>query len=136
MTFVWKSKTLADRFISCKQRFRDIGNDGFPAKSEQLKMSILKALQKQRTENPAAVSRPAENIVPFERNRQRANQAPELLSSRSFRFDNSGSAFNGQPDSLVGTALPDLETDITAGANLNAGGLTRSGSKTLPDFVS
>jgi len=99
-------------------------------------MSILRALQKQRTDNPAGEIAPGENIVPFERNGRRANKAPALVSSRNFKFGNSGSAFNGQPDSLVGTALPDLETDTTAGANLNADGLTRSGTKTLPDFVS
>ncbi len=100
-------------------------------------MSILRALQKKRTENPNGESTmPAENIVPFERNARRANKPPELLSSTDFKIGNPGSAFIGQPDSLIGTALPDLETAITAGANLNAESLTRSVSPLLPDFVS
>ena len=100
-------------------------------------MSILRALQKQRTENPNGEFTPAENIIPFERSGRRANKPPELLSSNDFRIGKKpGSAFNGQPESLIGTALPDLETDITAGANLNAGSLTRSVSNSLPDFVS
>lgn len=99
-------------------------------------MSILRALQKKRTENPNGEIMPAENIVPFERSGRRANKPPQLLSSKDFKIGNPGSAFIGQPDSSIGTALPDMETDITAGANLNAGSLTRSVSAPLPDFVS
>src|SRR5205807_2374762 len=126
MTSVSRSKTLADLFTSYRQQGSGLIDEmDFSGKSERSKMSILRALQKQRTEDdPAGEARPAQNIVPFERKARLANRAPELLSSRNFSFGNSSSAFNGQPDSLVGTALPDLETDFTAGANLNAGGLT------------
>ncbi len=98
-------------------------------------MSILRALQKKRTEDPNGSEMSLENIVPFDRNGRRANMQPELLSS-DFKIGNPGSAFIGQPDSLIGTALPDLESDITAGAKLNAEISTRSAAKTLPDFVS
>ena len=98
-------------------------------------MSILRALQKKRTEDPNGSEMSLENIVPFDRNGRRANMQPELLSS-DFKIGNPGSAFIGQPDSLIGTALPDLESDITAGAKLNAEISTRSVAKTLPDFVS
>ena len=98
-------------------------------------MSILRALQKKRTEDPNGSEMSLENIVPFDRNGRRANMQPELLSS-DFKIGNPVSAFIGQPDSLIGTALPDLESDITAGAKLNAEISTRSVAKTLPDFVS
>lgn len=99
-------------------------------------MSILKALQKKRTEDPNGVeTTPAENIVPFNRKARRANMPPDLLST-DLRIGNPGSAFIGQPGSLIGTALPDLESEITAGAKLNAEALTRTASKRLPDFVS
>ena len=45
-------------------------------------------------------------------------------------------AFNGQSDSTIGKALPDLETTTTAGATLNAVGLTLAAEKRLPDFAS
>ena len=99
-------------------------------------MSILKALQKKRTEDPNAIDlSPSVNIVPFDRSERRANMPPELLSS-GLKIGNPGSAFIGQPDSLIGTALPDLESDYSAGAKLNAGTPTRIASKALPDFVS
>mgnify|MGYP001794507045 CR=1 FL=1 len=99
-------------------------------------MSILKALQKKRTEDPnGVVQTPSVNIVPFDRKARRANQPPDLLGP-DMKIGNPGSAFIGQPDSLIGTALPDLESDITAGAKLNAEALTRTASKRLPDFVS
>ena len=60
---------------------------------------------------------------------------PELLSS-DFKIGNPGSAFIGQPDSLIGTALPDLESDYSAGAKLNTEMSTRVASVALPDFVS
>lgn len=100
-------------------------------------MSILKALQKNLTDNPdSEVSSPAANIVPFGRNGRRENKLPELLSSADFKIGNPGSAFIGQPHSSVGTALPDLETEITAGANMNAESLARVAARQLPDFVS
>ncbi len=60
---------------------------------------------------------------------------PELLAA-DLTIGNPGLAFIGQPDSNFGTALPDLDTEITAGANLNAESPTRSVAKPLPDFVS
>ena len=100
-------------------------------------MSILKALQKKRTEDPNGyVRKPAENIVPFDLSSRRANTPPDMLSSSDLKIGTPISAFNGQPDSTIGTALPDLGSDITAGANLNAESLTRSVSHPLPDFVS
>jgi capsular exopolysaccharide synthesis family protein len=99
-------------------------------------MSILKALEKKRTEESNGLAgRPAENIVPFNTNGRRANRPPELLSGDSLRIGNPGSAFIGQPVSAIGTALPDLETEKTAGAKMNAESLTRSADRRLPDFV-
>ena len=97
-------------------------------------MSILRALQKKRTDSDdGEVFSPSENIVPFDG--RRANTLPEFLSSAGLKIGNPGSAFIGQPHSAIGTALPDLESDITAGANMNADTLTRVGERQLPDFV-
>jgi capsular exopolysaccharide synthesis family protein len=99
-------------------------------------MSILKALQRKRTEDPNAPDLFATpNVVPFDKTERRANTPPELFTGSDFRIGNPGSAFNGQPDSMIGTALPDTKTDVTAGAKLNVDSLTRSVVKTLPDFV-
>ncbi len=76
-----------------------------------------------------------QNVVPFEKSGRRANTPPDLFST-DFKIGNSGSAFNGQPNSYIGTALPDLKTGDSAGANLNADSSARSAVKTLPDFVS
>lgn len=59
-----------------------------------------------------------------------------MLAAPDFTIGNTGSAFMGQPDSNVGTALPDLGSELTAGAKLNAEVLTRVGDRRLPDFVS
>ncbi len=98
-------------------------------------MSILKALQKKRTEDPNSGKMPSENIVPFDRSGRRPNMPPVLLSA-DFKIGNPGSAFIGQTDSTNGTALPDLGSELTAGAKLNAESLTRIAPTTLPDFVS
>jgi hypothetical protein len=99
-------------------------------------MSILKALQKKQTEQVAEVAEVSQaNVVPFEKNGRRANQPPELLSNSDLKIGTPGSAFNGQSDSIVGMALPDVETKITAGATLNAVSLAPSASPRLPDFV-
>jgi len=45
------------------------------------------------------------------------------------------SAFNGQPRSPIGTALPNIGPDQSAGAKLNAESLTRPAVHRLPDFV-
>lgn len=100
-------------------------------------MSILKALQKRQTEQDGGQQQAV--IVPFEKkgsaNKSRAaNNPPELFSS-DMKIGTPGSAFNGQSDPMVGMALPGLETDITAGATLNAVSLAPSASPRLPDFV-
>lgn len=98
-------------------------------------MSILKALEKKRTETPDGRV-PSENIVQFNSGGRRANQPPNLLLSGDLKIGNPGSAFIGQPDPSVGTALPDLGSEITAGAKLNAESSTRVVARPLPDFVS
>ena len=100
-------------------------------------MSIVRALQKKQleTSNGAPHARP-QNIVPFTENGRLPNQPPEMLSAIDLRIGNPSSAFIGQPESLIGTALPDLDTGKTAGANLNAGNSTLVGARQLPDFVS
>ena len=100
-------------------------------------MSILKALQKKRTETLGADgSSASENIVPFNRSSPRTNLPPELLLG-DIKIGSTSSAFIGQPGSADGTALPVLlEPEISAGAKLNAETLTRVGARQLPDFVS
>lgn len=99
-------------------------------------MSILKALQKRHTEKPNSTNMlRSENIVPFKRN-PRQPTLPRGLFSDDFTIGNPGSAFIGQPDSLIGTALPDLDTELTAGAKLNADSSTRVAERRPTDFVS
>ena len=99
-------------------------------------MSILRALEKKRTEDPnGRDQRPSENIVPFHTNGRRPNRPPDMLSGDALKIGNPGSAFIGQPVSTIGTALPDPEAEKPAGANLNAESLTRSAAQRLPDFV-
>lgn len=78
----------------------------------------------------------AQNVVPFDKNDRPANLPPDLFTQTDFKIGTPSSAFKGQPDSMIGTALPDLKTGDTAGANLNADSPTRSAVKPLPDFVS
>ena len=102
-------------------------------------MSILKALEKKRTEELKGVTSkptPSVNIVPFEPSGRQPNRPPDMLAAPDFRIGNTSSAFMGQADSNVGTALPDLGSELTAGAKLNAESLTRSAARHLPDFVS
>lgn len=100
-------------------------------------MSILRALQKKSTEGQTGTfTLPAENIIAFDRSCRQPNQPPSLLRSSDLRIGTPSSAFNGQPDPSIGTALPDPGTDITAGAKLNADHLTRAGVNRLPDLVS
>ncbi len=99
-------------------------------------MSIFNALQKKRTEDPNTSGQiSTKNVVPFEKNGRRTNLPPELFAQMDIKIGSPSSAFTGQSDSMIGTALPDLNSNITAGANMNADGLTRSVIKTLPDFV-
>ncbi|HEV7698957.1 MAG TPA: CpsD/CapB family tyrosine-protein kinase [Pyrinomonadaceae bacterium] len=97
-------------------------------------MSILKALQKKSTESVGEIA--PRNIVQFDRIARRQTTPPELFVGEDVRIGTPSSAFIGQPGSSVGTALPDLDTEQTAGAKLNAETLTRSGVRRLPDFVS
>ncbi|MEZ5306340.1 MAG: CpsD/CapB family tyrosine-protein kinase [Pyrinomonadaceae bacterium] len=102
-------------------------------------MSILKALEKRQSENPVEAEgkgdkKSRENVVPFESGAQRS-KAPEMFSEGNFRIGAPGSASNEQSDSSIGTALPDLKTENTAGATLDAVGLTRSADKRLPEFA-
>lgn len=97
-------------------------------------MSILQALQKKRIEAPNGEGT-ENNVVPFSGNVRQAYVPADLISPE-FTIGTPRSTFNGQPESNFGTALPDLETGITAGANLNVDSPTRSVVKPLPDFVS
>jgi capsular exopolysaccharide synthesis family protein len=100
-------------------------------------MSILKALEKRQLETSIdPPQRRPQRIAPFEEDGRLPNQPPELLLAVNLRIGTPGSAFIGQPVSVIGTALPDLETGITAGAKLNAEASTRIGARQLPDFVS
>lgn len=96
-------------------------------------MSILQALQKKRSEQPNGEG--TAKVVPFNGDVRRA-YVPADLVAPEFAIGTPVSTFNGQPESNFGTALPDLETGITAGANLNVDSPTRSVVKPLPDFVS
>lgn len=109
-------------------------------------MSILKALERSRAERPERSSRKngkpvrerpaADNVVPFEKNGAGERDVlPDVFRDEDFRIGTPDPAFKEQPDSMVGTALPDLEHEGTAGATLDAGGGTRSAPNALPDFV-
>jgi hypothetical protein len=57
------------------------------------------------------------------------------LPTGIFKIGTPSLAFNGQSDSLVGTALPDSLSEITAGATLSATGATRLAENRLPEFT-
>lgn len=102
-------------------------------------MSILRALEKKRNEGAERIPRdpmPPADILQFEQDLRQPNRPPDLLAAPEFKIGKSSSAFMGQPDPHIGTALPELGSDKTAGAKLNAESLTRSGDRRLPDFVS
>ena len=101
-------------------------------------MSILKALQKKQLEQPNQVETVAANVVAFEKNGRRANTPPEILAETELKIGTpKSSAFNGQSDSLIGKALPDLETINSAGATLNAVQLSQDAKEeSLPEFTS
>ncbi len=97
-------------------------------------MSILKALQKKQIEQ---IRETAKNtVVQFDKKNRASNALPDLFADNNLRIGTPSSAFNGQTDSLIGTALPEAESVNIAGATLNAVGLTRPSSTNLPDFVS
>lgn len=98
-------------------------------------MSILKALQKKQAEEPQKPEAAA-NVVPFSKNGKRgANKPPEAFLDGNFKIGSPNSAFIEQSDSFIGKALPDLEAGITAGATLDAVGLTRTPEKRSFDFI-
>ena len=99
-------------------------------------MSILKALQKKQAEQTNQIQTDATTQnEPFEQNGGRVN-APDFAGINLKIGTPTVSAFNGQSDSVIGKALPDLETTNTAGATLNAVGSMRSAAPTFPDFIS
>ncbi len=109
-------------------------------------MSILKALQKKQTEQFNETEVVAANtVIPFNKELTKENikesgstrnAPPELFADGNLKIGTPSSAFKGQLDSIVGTALPELETTINAGATLNAVGAARSAATLLPEFVS
>lgn len=100
-------------------------------------MSILKALQKKQTEEirESVEEAVSGSVVPFEKKVRRVNTPPEMFTDDSFKIGTPSSAFNGQSDAIVGTALPEMNLTHTAGATLNAVSQTRPTSTTLPEFV-
>ncbi len=100
-------------------------------------MSILRALQKKQTEQTDQIeTNGTAKVVPFEKTGRRINHAPDFAEIDLKIGTPTASAFNGQSDSVIGKALPDLETTNTAGATLNAVGSTRTVEKPSPDFIS
>lgn len=102
-------------------------------------MSILRALQKKQSEQPTEVETAfTATIVPFETSSKRNNMPPEFLAEKELKIGApTSSAFNGQSDSAIGKALPDLvETTTIAGATLNAVPSNFVAEKSLPEFSS
>ncbi len=97
-------------------------------------MSILKALQKKQAEEPQETA--SSKVVSFERPQKRNTTPPDFLGKEFKIGTPTSSAFNEQSVSNFGMALPDKKTEISAGATLNAAGLTRIAEKTLPEFTS
>lgn len=100
-------------------------------------MSILKALQKKQSEETSvAVEENVSGlIVPFEKKTRRGNMPPEMFSDDTLKIGTPSSAFNGQSEAIIGTALPETSLTQTAGATLNAVSQTRPTSTNLPEFV-
>jgi capsular exopolysaccharide synthesis family protein len=100
-------------------------------------MSILKALQKKQSEQIGETELNVQDtVVPFSKSGRIPVQPPDFLADKNFKIGMPVSAFKGQSDSIVGTALPEMETTINAGATLDANGSARPTSTYLPDFVS
>ncbi len=98
-------------------------------------MSILKALQKKHTETVGG-EMPQDNIVPFDRTQARRTEPPALLGD-GVVIGSPSSAFIGQPEPKNGTALPvRTETELPAGAKLDAESITHVGGRRMPEFVS
>ncbi len=105
-------------------------------------MSILKALEKSKTEKPTRQNdgqnrkkqTKAANVVQFDKSNRRDNVSA-VFGSDDFKIGTPTSAFDEQSNSRIGTALPDLESNKTAGATLSAVGSTRPAAKKLPEFA-
>jgi len=104
-------------------------------------MSILKALQKKQSEQlPEMENEISANVVPFEKNGKGGNAPPDLFVGKEVKkigtpITNKALTFNGQPDSLIGKALSDLELEKTAGATLNVVGAARIAERHFPEFA-
>jgi capsular exopolysaccharide synthesis family protein len=104
-------------------------------------MSILRALQKKQIEQPDVENsdvkvKVSTNVVPFDKNGRQTTTPPEMFTDENFKIGTPlSSAFGGQSDSLIGTALLDSRSEITVGATPNAVGTTRVAEKRLPDFT-
>lgn len=102
-------------------------------------MSILKALQKKQIEEARAggAETAAKNtVVPFDKKSRTFSAPPELFADETIKIGTPSSAFNGQTEISVGTALPETKSVVIAGATLNAIAETRPTSTVLPEFVS
>lgn len=100
-------------------------------------MSILKALQKKQAEEQPLNGNGSGKVVPFEKSGRPVTAPPEVFLNQEFKIGTPTiSAFNEQSVSNFGMALPDKKTEISAGATLNAVGLTRPAEKHLPEFTS
>jgi len=100
-------------------------------------MSVLKALQKKQAEEQPQKSETVSKVMPFDRSVRRSVAPPEGFLDKEFKIGiPTTSAFNEQSASNVGMALPEQKTEITAGATLNAVGLTRVARETFPEFAS
>lgn len=107
-------------------------------------MSILKALEKRQSENSGermpeekkSARVKSDNVVPFDQRSKETDGLPAMFKDKEFKIGTpTSSAFNEQSNSVIGTALPDLNTKITAGATLNAVGSTRPAETLLPEFA-
>ena len=103
-------------------------------------MSILKALEKRQTEHPVD-DKPedrksskvnSDNVVPFDKN---GSNSSNMFGGENLRIGTPSSTSNEQSESLVGTALPNLETTNAAGATLDVVGSTRPAKYVLPEFA-
>ncbi len=98
-------------------------------------MSILNALKKKQAEETNTAETPVSaKVVPFDKNNRRDNKPPDIFT-KDLKIGTPSLAFNGQSNSTIGKALPDLKTETTAGATLNAVGATRIVEKHLPEFA-
>jgi protein-tyrosine kinase len=98
-------------------------------------MSILRALQKKQVEH-TEVETAEVNVVPFSKTSRRLAAVPELFTNTDFKIGTPGSASREQSDSPTGMALPGVETELSAGATLDAVLSAHAPeAKRLPEFV-